>query len=141
VELINLFNLLVTLAPLGMIHSTTEETQLCDVIIPKGSLIHANLCAAHNDPTVWKDGNDFIPERFISEDGSMKCFDSFLAFSHGKRRCPGESLARNELFLFLVGIIQNYRVEMSSNCSADFLLPNLGVSATPKPHHLEFYKR
>jgi len=31
-----------------------------------------------------------------------------IPFSVGKRQCPGESLARTEIFLFFVGLIKNF---------------------------------
>lgn len=133
----------VTLAPLGMVHCTTDDVDLCGTyFIPKGTILHANICAAHHDPSQWERPHHFFPERFISSDGSKHLqHDSFLPFSFGKRRCPGELLARHELFLFLVGIIHQFSVTIDPSEIEDCLKPKLGVSATPKPHLLEFHQR
>ena len=58
----------------------------------------------------WTEPERFDPERFI-ENGSVKKSEAFIPFGAGKRRCPGESLARAELFLFFVGIMQKFHFE------------------------------
>jgi cytochrome P450 len=128
-----------TLAPLGMVHSTLEATTLHGFKIPKGTMVHANLHSAHYDPLAWKEPIEFNPHRFLSSDKkSLIRNEAFLAFSHGKRGCPGEALAKNELFLFLVSILQKFTVSLHPDNDHMDLSPNMGVSATPKPHTLSF---
>ena len=43
------------------------------------------------------------PERFLSPDGKLQQDEQFVPFSIGRRKCPGESLAKIELFQFFTG--------------------------------------
>jgi len=128
-----------TLAPLGMIHCTLEDTALGGYQIPKRTLVFANLHAAHNDCTVWQYPEVFNPHRFLSNTSkSLIKKDAFLAFSSGKRGCPGEALAKNELFIFVTSILQKYAVLPTETVN---LVPIMGVSATPRRNKLKFVPR
>ncbi|ODN06113.1 Vitamin D 25-hydroxylase, partial [Orchesella cincta] len=131
-----------TLAPLGMLHSTTEDVEFHGYFIPKDTIVMTNVCAVHYDKTYWEEPHEFNPERFLSEDGKkvvVDC-DGYMPFSIGKRFCPGAELAKQTLFLSLVCLIQKFEVikEPGNNI---VLLPNIGVSAMPCSHKLIFVKR
>ena len=54
----------------------------------------------------------------------------FVSLS-GKRACAGESLARMEIFLFSVGLIQRFKFKMADNRPS--LIGSLGITLVPKP--------
>ena len=54
----------------------------------------------------WTEPLRFDPYRFIVEGGRFKKGERVIPFSTGKRQCPGEGVARAEIFLFLVGLLQ-----------------------------------
>ena len=131
-----------TLTPLGVVHRVTEDTEFHGYFIPKDSIVQANVCAVHNDPENWVNPESFNPDRFLSVDKfKMVRQPAFLAFSYGKRLCIGETLARDELFLFLITIFQNFMVEPDPFSPIPSLQPRVGVSATPQPHKLILYHR
>ena len=76
------------------------------------------------DKNSWREADKFDPTRFI-EDGRFKRDERVIAFQTGKRVCPGEVLARAQLFLFLVGLIQKFKFEPEG--------PNKYVDYTLKP--------
>ena len=55
-------------------------------------------------------------------------------FFAGKRVCPGESLARMEIFLFSVTLIQRFKFKMADNRPS--LLGSMGITLIPKPFEL-----
>ena len=54
--------------------------------IPKGTFITANIWAIHNDPKYWDKPDQFVPERFLLDDGEKvnTAPESFCPFSYGK---------------------------------------------------------
>lgn len=126
-----------TLAPLGVVHRTTEDTILEGCFIPKDSIVQANLSAIHNDPEVWESPEKFLPERFLTENQEeLTKKMNFLPFSYGGRHCLGESLARDELFLFLTSIVQNFSIGADPMSPNPSITPMVGVGSIPKPHKL-----
>ena len=68
----------------------------------------SNLWAVHNDPNLWKNPEIFNPERFLDEQGNFINSNYVIPFSIGPRYCLGEQLARMEVFIFLVGMVQKF---------------------------------
>jgi len=98
-------------APFGSPHATAINTEVGGYHIPKDIKVITNLWSAHMDPEVWTDPDTFRPERFFDEnDNIIINQDLMIAFSLGKRACLGEQLARQELFLILAGILQQFNI-------------------------------
>ncbi|XP_078484974.1 cytochrome P450 2U1-like [Ciona intestinalis] len=127
-----------TLAPLGVPHKTTDTVNFANYIIPKGTKILPNLWAVHNDPTVWDNPRQFKPERHIDDKEKYVQSNHVIPFSVGPRHCLGEQLARMEIFIFLVSMIQKFEFLPDPNKTD---LPGLddgvnGVAFVPYPFKL-----
>ncbi len=72
-----------TVLPLGVPHEASQDTKLNGYDIPKGSLVFANIWAAHNDPEVWSEPDQFKPERFLNENGKLQHREELIPFSIG----------------------------------------------------------
>ncbi|XP_077337459.1 cytochrome P450 2G1-like [Lithobates pipiens] len=94
--------------PTGLPHCTTEDTFLRDYLIPKGTDVFPLLTTVLKDPEQFPDPDVFFPNRFLDKNGDLKKHSALLPFSTGKRICPGESLARMELFLFFTTLLQKF---------------------------------
>nr|XP_020448126.1 cytochrome P450 1A1 [Monopterus albus] len=95
--------------PFTIPHCTTKNTSLNGYFIPKDTCVFINQWQVNHDPELWKDPSSFNPDRFLSTDGNEVNRlegEKVLAFGLGKRRCIGEVIARNEVFLFLAVIVQ-----------------------------------
>uniref|UniRef100_A0A8C7FRA9 Cytochrome P450 1A n=1 Tax=Oncorhynchus kisutch TaxID=8019 RepID=A0A8C7FRA9_ONCKI len=58
---------------------------------------------------LWKEPSLFNPDRFLSADGTELNKlegEKVLVFGMGKRRCIGEAIGRNEVYLFLAILLQ-----------------------------------
>ena len=76
--------------------------------------------AVMEDEKYFPNANEFNPQRFIDDPSLAEkvrlhdisvayCTLQVMPFSLGKRQCLGESLARMEIFLVFVTIMQKYR--------------------------------
>ncbi|CAK8671316.1 unnamed protein product [Clavelina lepadiformis] len=124
-----------TLAPLSLFHKTNEDAELFGYFIPKNTVVAPNIWAVHNDSEYWKEPEKFQPERFINDKGEFVASSHVIPFSVGPRYCLGEQLARMEVFLFLVSMVQKF--EFSPDLD-DGKLPVIddGVNSTAFIPHL-----
>ncbi|CAI9619508.1 unnamed protein product [Staurois parvus] len=96
----------IDISPIGLPRIVTEDTNFRGFTLPKGTTVFPLLSSALSDPEYWKSPYDFNPENFLDENGKFCPQEALIPFSAGKRICPGEGLARMEIFLFLTALLQ-----------------------------------
>lgn len=105
---------------------------ICGTLIPKDSVIMVQLGAVWFDNSVFPDPDSFNPARFLTKSGEYKPHANLNPFGLGKRACPGEGLARMELYLVLGTLLQNFEFRVDPV----FGLPSLdrcaGMTAAPQ---------
>ncbi|XP_035377440.1 cytochrome P450 2J2-like isoform X2 [Electrophorus electricus] len=121
------------IVPLGVVHETTQPTQLRGYNIAKGTMIMTNLTAVFTDKEYWKHPETFNPENFLDEEGQFCKQEHFIPFSLGPRVCLGESLARTELFLFFTSLIQHLQFSWPPGVPRPNMDGNMGMIRTPYP--------
>ncbi|KAM5386543.1 hypothetical protein ACJZ2D_000506 [Fusarium nematophilum] len=69
--------------------------------IPPGSAIGISSYMIHTDPTLFPDGSEFIPDRWLDEHGQReRGLEKYLmSFSKGHRQCIGMHLAYCEIYI------------------------------------------
>ncbi|EMD33342.1 hypothetical protein CERSUDRAFT_117962 [Gelatoporia subvermispora B] len=98
--------------PLGIGHSTTEDSEYEGCLIPKGSIVMANTWAILHNPEEYPDPDKFFPDRFM-KDGKINSAvrdSSTASFGYGRRICPGRHFADNTLFMSVVSILYTYSI-------------------------------
>ena len=88
------------------------------------------------DSDVFPSPKEFNPERFLDDNGKLKRYEQFAPFGVGKRICMGESLAKNEIFLFFVRMLQRVTFE-TTGCKPDPEDVIMGVTRSPKPFEVK----
>ena len=69
------------------------------------------LRAVLHDPEMYPDPEDFKPERFLNEDGTVRDDPTLaLVFGVGKRICPGRHLADATLFIVASSVLSAFNV-------------------------------
>ena len=66
------------------------------------------MWAVHNDETIWPEPEKFRPERHLDEKRKFQPSPHVIPFSIGGRLCLGEQMARMEIFMFLVTLVQRF---------------------------------
>ena len=128
------------IAPEGFPHRCREEVKIEGLTIPKNTLV-VPLFAELFRGNHWVDPDSFNPTRFLDEDSNVVKNEFFIPFSIGKRVCPGESLAKSELFLFFSGLLQKFTLNPSdSNATlTDQYQP--GATSIPLPFATKIIRR
>ncbi|XP_041862605.1 cytochrome P450 2J4-like [Melanotaenia boesemani] len=96
------------IVPLNGLRVAAKDTTLGGYFIPKGTSIMPMLTSVLFDKNEWETPDTFNPGHFLDAEGKFVKREAFLPFSAGKRVCLGEGLAKMELFLFLVGLLQKF---------------------------------
>ncbi|XP_067664353.1 cytochrome P450 2U1-like [Haliotis asinina] len=128
------------IAPLAIPHSVPYDIQFQGYTFPKGVTVLPNLDSVLQDPAVWGDPQNFRPERFLDDEGKYLKKDEFIPFSMGRRVCLGESMARMELFLFLVAMIQRFQflpdkgplTPLKGKLGITYSAPSFTIRAVPR---------
>lgn len=117
---------------LGNAHATLDDATIGGYRIPKGTQVLPNLYGIHMNAKLWHEPDRFEPSRFIVNERAQKP-DYFIPFSVGRRMCLGDVLAKMEVFLFLVGLLQVYDLQVADedrDCPPE-VKGTIGISHTP----------
>ncbi|CAH1780062.1 unnamed protein product [Owenia fusiformis] len=95
--------------PFALPHSSTRDSILNGHFIAERTLIFINMWSVNRDPANFPNPEKYDPYRFYDE--ATKTVDrvmaeKFIPFGMGRRRCPGEQLAKMELCIFFSTLYQ-----------------------------------
>ncbi|KAM9386097.1 cytochrome P450 2J4-like [Pholidichthys leucotaenia] len=121
--------------PLNVPRMTIKDTTLDKYTIPKGTMVIPTLHSILHDESVWETPYSFNPHHFLDQDGKFRRREADIPFSAGKRVCPGEQLARMELFLFFTSLLQRFSFSAAAG-EQPTLEFKLGGTRCPKPYRL-----
>ncbi len=91
-----------------------ERKTYRSIRIPRGSNVVLPFLVSHRFPSIFKDPDDFYPERWDTDDDddnkSMKA--GLTPFSVGMRNCPGQSLAMTEMLTALTRLLTDFQLSV-----------------------------
>ncbi|UYV66920.1 hypothetical protein LAZ67_4003333 [Cordylochernes scorpioides] len=125
-----------TVVPLNLVRYAMEDAYVQNFFIPKGTAVLASIWDVHHDPEVFNKPEEFIPERFLSKDGTQVVkSEAYMPFTVGKRACLGEQFAIVELFLYFTSILQKFEICAPPGYEPD-MNGQIGVVNEPVPYEL-----
>lgn len=115
----------------GILHALLEPVKMAGYNIPKGSLIIPSYQSFLHSAEHWKNPQKFDPQNFLDSDGKIAPSPVFMPFGGGEnclllsicpynliwvfllgpRMCLGINVAKQELFLFFVSMLQHFKLE------------------------------
>ncbi|KAL6267703.1 hypothetical protein P5V15_000774 [Pogonomyrmex californicus] len=104
---------LANVGPTSIPHRAMTDSTLLGYKIKKNYTLLANLRSVHMDEQHWGDPKEFRPERFINDKGEYIEDPWLIPFGLGRRKCLGEILARNSVFLFTACLLQKFQFVLS----------------------------
>ncbi|WPH03486.1 cytochrome P450 [Acrodontium crateriforme] len=97
-----------------------KETILGDSKLSAGTMIMISPWAINRNTEIWgKGAQEFIPERWIDEDGRINNSGgatnnySQMTFLHGPRSCIGQGFSRSELKCLLAALVWKYNMQLT----------------------------
>lgn len=128
--------------PLGIPREANKDLHIRGYLVPKGTAVIPNMWAVYMDPRLWKEPQMFDPTRFLSEEPRQLVAKppQLLPFSIGKRKCPGESMATVETFIFLTSLLHKFHILPEEGKTIN-MKPKTIFFCTPVPQKLRFIPR
>ncbi|XP_015272777.1 PREDICTED: cytochrome P450 2K4-like [Gekko japonicus] len=126
------------IVPLAIPHATTVDVTLKGYFIPKGMEVIPLLYSVLYDESQWEKPLQFYPEHFLDSEGKFRKREAFMPFSAGRRICAGETLAKTELFLFFVTLLQRFTFQPAPGILREDLelTPAVGFTSPPMAYDL-----
>ncbi|KAJ8790288.1 hypothetical protein J1605_021365 [Eschrichtius robustus] len=112
-----------------------NDLVLRDYMIPAKTLVQVAIYAMGRDPAFFSNPDKFDPTRWLGKDRDLIHFRN-LGFGWGVRQCVGRRIAELEMTLFLIHILENFKVELQHLSDVDTIF-NL-ILMPDKPIFLVF---
>ncbi|CAD7088544.1 unnamed protein product [Hermetia illucens] len=116
----------------GIPHRALRDTQLAGYNIPKDTMVISCFTGMLMDERNFEDVRTFRPERFI-QNGKCVVPELFAPFGARHRRCMGENMAKQNLFLFITTLIQNFTFCVPEGQPMPDVTPQDGATPSVKP--------
>jgi cytochrome P450 len=106
----------------------TENRVVRGKRISAGSSIMLFPLLMHSNPDVFREPNDFFPDRWLNDGGKDIPPHAFIPFGRGRRACIGQHFAQRELLITVVTVLQQWTIECSN---ADSITMSAGMVLRP----------
>ncbi|RVE65282.1 hypothetical protein OJAV_G00133790 [Oryzias javanicus] len=125
------------ITPFSLPHYSLNDISFRGYTIPKDTIIFPMLHSVLKEDKQWSTPWSFNPQHFLDQNGNFKKNPAFVPFSAGKRACVGEPLARMEMFVFIVTLLQNFTFSSPSGPDSINLVPEYSSFANlPRRYEL-----
>ncbi|XP_004476680.1 cholesterol side-chain cleavage enzyme, mitochondrial [Dasypus novemcinctus] len=116
-----------------------NDLVLRDYNIPKKTLVQVATYAMGRDPTFFSNPDTYDPTRWLAKNKEAIHFRN-LGFGWGVRQCLGRRLAELEMTIFLIHMLENFRIEIQHLCDMGttfnlILTPKEPIVLTFRPYN------
>lgn len=104
-----------------------EEMKFSEGDVPAGERLFYSIYLTHRDPSLWKDPENFCPERFAHARKTSPF--SYVPFGGGPRACIGAAFGQAEARIVLTRLLQTYHFEFTKHK----IHAHMGATLEPRP--------
>ncbi|KAF8439067.1 cytochrome P450 [Boletus edulis BED1] len=98
--------------PLSIPHAVVDDDIYGGFRIPKGAIVTSNLWSMAHNESKYPKPHEFVPERFLNDDGTLKPDDTEnIAYGFGRRICAGRHFADTSLWSVIAKILAVFTIE------------------------------
>ncbi|MCG9971550.1 cytochrome P450 [Christiangramia crocea] len=112
-----------------------EDDQFKGMKFKAGSNLLFSLYEIHRHPSLWKEPDEFMPQRF--EEAGKKYSSKYFPFGAGPRKCIGNNFAMFEMIIAIAELISRYQILPVTNRIEITPL----ITLKPKNAYLKFIRR
>ncbi|EJF64290.1 cytochrome P450 [Dichomitus squalens LYAD-421 SS1] len=110
--------------------------QVGGYMVPAGTAMALNMCAAHHNEAVWSAPAIFDPDRFLDE--AKIDSGNWVSFGLGPRRCPAKNFSLYEQRVLISMLLREYRWTLPDDSPhRDFLKNGFSAFALSLPDNVE----
>ncbi|KAJ8735683.1 hypothetical protein PYW07_007303 [Mythimna separata] len=91
--------------------SLNEDVRLSNYDIPAGTFCHIHIYDLHRHPALYKDPEQFDPDRFLPENSVGRHPYAYIPFSAGPRNCIGQKFAMMEMKVAVAEVLRKFTLE------------------------------
>jgi cytochrome P450 len=90
------------------------STEVDGMRYPEGTNLGVSAYALQRNPFIWPSPDEFLPERWLQEDGSyiQRNQPGMVAFSSGPLGCPGKQLAYMEISIVVAMFVHHFEISL-----------------------------
>lgn len=104
-----------------------EDLHFDEGTIPAGERMFYSIYLTHRDESIWKDAEDFCPERFAH--GRKTPPFAYVPFGGGPRSCIGAAFGQAEARLVIAHLLKNFSFEFTGHP----IHAHMGATLEPRP--------
>ncbi|CAE6444282.1 unnamed protein product [Rhizoctonia solani] len=125
----------------GAPHACYQDDVYRGYDIQKGTMVYGNAWAMSRDETVYKDPENFEPDRFLDSN-----VPPLPGFGWGRRKCPGTHFAETSLFLGVSSLLTTFTFSRKRDEEGKEIIPAIegasnSLTAVLKPFDFELRPR
>ncbi|RUS69025.1 hypothetical protein EGW08_023213, partial [Elysia chlorotica] len=129
----------ISTTPFNLPHACNEDTVVKGYTIPAGATVITNLDSIFLNENIWKDPWTLKPNQPTNQLTLHVC--ELHSCYPGRRACPGESLAKMEIILFVTSLLQRFELRPEEPGRLPSLEPTQGMIFAPKPFKIRCVDR
>ena len=109
--------------------------------IPKGTRMYPQFALMNKNPNFWKYPTEFNPKNFLDQTGTFQKSQYLTPFSVGLRSCPGENIAKMELYLVFANLLRRFKICPPCDGKIPPLIPKVGFVMSTPYYEVQLRKR